>query len=95
VKLEKQLAPTVHRSKENVNLLKQIFLEEKDSLKQADLKPAKYLLKRDSVNREQKSNQDLLVSEINKKSQLENVDNQLGDAKIDKFVDALRKSRRL
>ncbi len=93
--MEKQLAPTVHRSKENVNLLKQIFLEEKDSLKQADLKPAKYLLKRDSVNREQKSNQDLLVSEINKKSQLENVDNQLGDAKIDKFVDALRKSRRL
>lgn len=50
----------------------QDFLKEYDRLKQqADLKSAKYLAKLDSINREQKSDQDLLDSEVNKKTQLE------------------------
>lgn len=52
--------------------LQQDFLKEYDRLKQqADLKSAKYLAKLDSINREQKSDQDLLDSEVNKKTQLE------------------------
>jgi structural maintenance of chromosome 1 len=70
-KFEDEIATDSQRRGSNIHL-EQNFLKDFDSLKQqADLKSAKYLSKLDLVNREQKSDQDLLDSEINKKSQLE------------------------
>lgn len=68
---EAEIAMDSKKRGSNIHL-EQDFLKEYDRLKQqADLKSAKYLAKLDSINREQKSEQDLLDSEINKKSQLE------------------------
>lgn len=70
-KFESEIAMDSQKRGSNIHL-EQNFLKEYDSLKQqADLKSAKYLSKLESVNREQKSDQDLLDSEINKKTQLE------------------------
>ncbi|XP_052901996.1 structural maintenance of chromosomes protein 1A [Anopheles moucheti] len=52
--------------------LERDLVQEYDRLKQkADAMAGKYLINLDSVNREQKSDQDLLDSEINKKAQIE------------------------
>lgn len=68
---ESDLANDSKKRGSNINL-DQNFLKEYDHLKQqADLKSAKYLAKLDSINREQKSDQDLLDSEVNKQTQLE------------------------
>ncbi|CAG9808835.1 unnamed protein product [Chironomus riparius] len=68
---EQEIALDSKKRGSNIHL-EQDFLKEYDRLKQqADLKSAKYLAKLDSINREQKSEQDLLDSEVNKKSQLE------------------------
>ena len=70
-KFELEIATDSKKRGSNIHL-EQDFLKEYDRLKQqADLKSAKYLAKLDSINREQKSDQDLLDSEVNKKSQLE------------------------
>ncbi len=70
-KFEDEIATDSQRRGSNIHL-EQNFFKEYDSLKQqADLKSAKYLSKLDSVNREQKSDQDLLDSEINKINKLE------------------------
>ncbi|XP_053671358.1 structural maintenance of chromosomes protein 1A [Anopheles nili] len=53
-------------------LLERDLVQEYDRLKQkADATAGKYLIHLDSVNREQKSDQDLLDNEINKKAQIE------------------------
>lgn len=70
-KFESEMAIDSQRRGSDIQL-EQNFLKEYDHLKQqADLKSAKYLSKLDSINREQKSDQDLLDSEVNKKTQLE------------------------
>lgn len=70
-KFESEIAMDSKKRGSNIHL-EQDFLKEYDRLKQqADLKSAKYLAKLDSINREQKSDQDLLDSEVNKKTQLE------------------------
>lgn len=70
-KFETELATDSKKRGSDIHL-EQDFLKEYDRLKQqADLKSAKYLAKLDSINREQKSDQDLLDSEMNKKTQLE------------------------
>ncbi len=68
-KFEDEIATDSQRRGSNIHL-EQNFLIEYDSLKQAGLKSAKYLSKLDSVNREHKSDQDLLDSEINKINKL-------------------------
>lgn len=68
---EAEIAMDSKKRGSNIHL-EQDFLKEYDRLKQqADQKSAKYLAKLDSINREQKSDQDLLDSEMNKKTQLD------------------------
>lgn len=80
--------------------LQQNQVQEYDKLKQlADATSAKYLTELDSVNREQKSDQDLLDSEINKKSALEEqfkkleLERQEVIKRKDKLVDHIRSSQ--
>uniref|UniRef100_A0A1B0D6M0 Structural maintenance of chromosomes protein n=1 Tax=Phlebotomus papatasi TaxID=29031 RepID=A0A1B0D6M0_PHLPP len=66
----------------NVIMEQNQMQEEYDRLKQtADATAAKYLSQLDSVNREQKSDQDLLDSEMNKKS---NIDEQMKKFSLEK-----------
>ncbi|KXJ80531.1 structural maintenance of chromosomes protein 1A [Aedes albopictus] len=68
---EDEIAGESKKRGSNVHL-EQNLVQEYDRLKQkADATSGKYLIKLDSVNREQKSDQDLLDSEINKKAQIE------------------------
>ncbi|XP_058060445.1 structural maintenance of chromosomes protein 1A [Anopheles bellator] len=68
---ENEMAGESKKRGTNVHL-EQNLIQEYDRLKQkADAMAGKYLINLDSVNREQKSDQDLLDSEINKKAQIE------------------------
>lgn len=70
-KFEDEIAGQSQKRGRNIHL-EENLVQEYDRLKQkADATSAKYLAKLDSVNREQKSDQDLLDSEINKKSQID------------------------
>ncbi|XP_049535618.1 structural maintenance of chromosomes protein 1A [Anopheles darlingi] len=68
---ENEMAGESKKRGTNVHL-EQNLIQEYDRLKQkADAMAGKYLINLDSVNREQKSDQDLLDSETNKKAQIE------------------------
>uniref|UniRef100_A0A182VYL4 SMC hinge domain-containing protein n=1 Tax=Anopheles minimus TaxID=112268 RepID=A0A182VYL4_9DIPT len=68
---ENEVAVESKKRGSNVHLESDL-VQEYDRLKQkADATSGKYLIHLDSVNREQKSDQDLLDSEINKKAQIE------------------------
>lgn len=68
---EDEIAGESKKRGSNVHL-EQNLVQEYDRLKQkADATSGKYLIKLDSVNREQKSDQDLLDNEANKKAQIE------------------------
>uniref|UniRef100_A0A1Q3F7A2 Structural maintenance of chromosomes protein n=1 Tax=Culex tarsalis TaxID=7177 RepID=A0A1Q3F7A2_CULTA len=68
---EDEVAGESKKRGSNVHL-EQNLVQEYDRLKQkADATSGKYLIKLDSVNREQKSDQDLLDSETNRKAQVE------------------------
>ncbi|XP_050068218.1 structural maintenance of chromosomes protein 1A [Anopheles maculipalpis] len=68
---ENEVAGESKKRGSNVHL-EQDLVQEYDRLKQkADATSGKHLIHLDSVNREQKSDQDLLDSEINKKTQIE------------------------
>lgn len=58
--------------KRGTNIVSQVHLEEYDKLKQrAELTAARYVSEQESINREQKSDQDLLDNETHKKEQIE------------------------
>ncbi|XP_052870119.1 structural maintenance of chromosomes protein 1A [Anopheles cruzii] len=68
---ENEMAGESKKRGTNVHL-EQNLIQEYDRLKQkADAMAGKYMINLDSVNREQKSDQDLLDSETNKKAQIE------------------------
>lgn len=70
-KFEDEIAGESQKRGSDIHL-EQSLVEEYDRLKQkADATSGKYLAKLDSINREQKSEQDLLDNEINKKAQIE------------------------
>ncbi|KAJ6630190.1 Structural maintenance of chromosomes protein 1A [Pseudolycoriella hygida] len=70
-KFEAQIESESQKRGSNVHL-EQGHVEEYDRLKQeAEATAAKYVSEQESINREQKSDQDLLDNEINKKEQIE------------------------
>lgn len=97
-KFEQQIASESERRGSNVHL-EQGLVDEYDHLKQlAETRAAKNVSKQESVNREQKSDQDLLDNEINKKEQIEaqlekiRLEKDEMNKRMEKLVDLIRSS---
>ncbi|EAA07609.3 structural maintenance of chromosomes protein 1A [Anopheles arabiensis] len=96
---ENEVAGESKKRGSNVHLERDL-VQEYDRLKQkADATSSKYLIHLDSVNREQKSDQDRLDSEINKKAQIEEnykkIESEKNEAlkRQEKLIDHIKTSR--